>query len=57
MKSGMYLFNPGEVSDRQVAPPKALVEPSSQPPSFSPEQITLFEKGMQRVMMCQTQRT
>ena len=43
-KSGIYPFNPGEVSDRQVAPSKALVEPSSQPPAFSPEQIALFEK-------------
>lgn len=43
-KSGIHPFNPGEVSDRQVAPSKALVEPSCQPLAFSPEQISLLEK-------------
>ena len=43
-KSGIYPFNPGEMSDRQIAPSKALVKPSPQPPTFSPEQIELFEQ-------------
>ena len=43
-KSGIYPFNPGQVSDRQLAPSKALVKPSPQPPTFSPEQIELFEQ-------------
>ena len=42
-KSGIYPFNPGEVSNRQLAPSKALVKPFPQPPTFSPEQIELFE--------------
>ena len=43
-KSGIYPFNPGEVSDQELAPSKALVKPSPQPPTFSPEQIELFEQ-------------
>ena len=41
-KTGIYPFNPGEVSDRQLAPSKALKKPSAQ--YFSPEQVTLFEQ-------------
>ena len=42
-KAGIYPFNPGEVSDRQLAPSKALMKPTPQVPTFSPEQIARFE--------------
>ena len=42
-KAGIYPFNPGEVSDRQLAPSKALTKPTPQVPTFSPEQIAGFE--------------
>ena len=42
-KAGIYPFNPGEVSDRQLAPSKALTKPTPPVPTFSPEQIALFE--------------
>ena len=42
-KAGIYPFNPGEVSDRQLAPSKALTKPTPQVPTFSPEQIARFE--------------
>ena len=38
-KAGIYPFNPGEVSNRQPAPLKALMKPTPQVPTFSPEQI------------------
>ena len=43
-KAGIFPFNPGEVSDRQLAPSKALKKPTSEAHSFSPEQIKLFEQ-------------
>ena len=43
-KAGIYPFNPGEVSDRQLAPSKALKKPICEAPSFSPEQVKLFEQ-------------
>lgn len=44
-KAGIYPFNPGEVSDRQLAPAKALRKPTITPvPTFTQEQISLFEK-------------
>ena len=44
-KAGIYPFNPGEVSDRQLAPSKAHNNQLSQVPlQFSPEQVTQFEK-------------
>lgn len=43
-KAGIYPFNPGAVSDRQLAPSKALsTKPTTQLPTFSPEQNKLFE--------------
>ena len=45
-KTGIYPFNPGEVSDRQLAPSKALKKPSA--PYFSPEQVTLFEQRFEK---------
>ena len=43
--AGIYPFNPGEVSDRQLAPSKAHNNQLSQVPlQFSPEQVTQFEK-------------
>ena len=44
-KTGIYPFNLGEVSDRQLAPSKPLNNSASQVPlTFSPEQVTQFEK-------------
>ncbi|SMN12559.1 hypothetical protein SPBRAN_1768 [uncultured Candidatus Thioglobus sp.] len=44
-KSGISPLNPGEVSDRMLAPAKVLKPNSkSPPPNFSAEQITLYEK-------------
>ena len=43
-KAGIFPFNPGEVSDRQLAPSKALKKSTSEAHSFSPEQIKLFEQ-------------
>lgn len=43
-KAGIYPFNPGEVSDRQIAPSKALKAPTSKPQSFSAKQVKLFEQ-------------
>lgn len=51
-KAGIYPFNPGEVSDRQVVPSKALKKSNSE---FSPEQVTLFEQRFKRDTMCLTQ--
>ena len=42
-KTGIYPFNPGEVSDRQLAPSMALKKPTPQVPTFSPEQTAQFE--------------
>ena len=42
-KTGIYPFNPGEVSDRQLAPSMALRKPMPQVPTFSPEQTAQFE--------------
>ena len=42
-KSGIYPFNPGEVSDRQIAPSRALTKPTPQAPTFSPAQVAQFE--------------
>ena len=44
IKFGIYPLNTGEVSNKQLAPSKALVKPSPQPPTFSPEQIELFKQ-------------
>ena len=44
-KAGIYPFNLGEVSDRQLAPSKAFSNRASQVPlEFSPGQVTQFEK-------------
>jgi hypothetical protein len=44
-KAGIYPFNPGEVSDRQLAPSKALNNPTAQVPlEYSLQQVTQFEK-------------
>ena len=42
-KSGIYPFNPGEVSDRKIAPSRALTKPTPQTPTFSPAQVAQFE--------------
>ena len=42
-KAGIYPFNPGEVSGRQLAPSKAPTKPTLQVPTFSPEQIAQFK--------------
>ena len=43
-KAGIYPFNPGEVSDRQLAPSVALRKPiPPQVPTFTPEQIAAFK--------------
>ena len=41
-KAGIYPFNPGEVSDRQLAPLKALT--TQKPVEFSQEQVKKFER-------------
>ena len=46
-KAGVFPFNPGEVSNRQLAPSKALKKPKLEAHSFSPEQIKLFEQGFE----------
>ena len=43
-KAGIYPFNPGEVSDRQLAPSKALKKQTSPAPTYSREQVQLFEQ-------------
>ena len=43
-KAGIYPFNPGEVSDRQLAPSKALKKHTSPAQTFSDEQVKLFEQ-------------
>jgi hypothetical protein len=43
-KAGIYPFNPGEVSDRELAPSKMGIKPTSQIQTFSSEQIAKFEK-------------
>ena len=44
-KTGIYPFNPGEVSDRQLAPSRALKKPIPPPvATFTPEQIAKFEE-------------
>ena len=43
-KARIFPFNPGEVSDRQLASSKALKKLTSEAHSFSPEQIKLFEQ-------------
>ena len=42
-KSGIYPFNPGEVSDTQLAPSTALRKPTPQVPTFTPKQAEEFE--------------
>ena len=42
-KTGIYPFNPGEISDRQLAPSSALRKQAPQVPTFSQEQVALFE--------------
>ena len=42
-KSGIYPFNPGEVTDWQSAPSRALTKPTPQAPTFSPAQVAQFE--------------
>ena len=54
-KAGIYPFNQGEVSDRQLAPLKMLIKPTPEVPTFSPEQISRFEvQYAERIMMCRT---
>ena len=43
-EAGIYPFNPGEVSDRQLAPSKALKKQTSPAPTYSQEQVQLFEQ-------------
>ena len=43
-KAGIYPFNPGEVSDRQLAPSKAQKKHTSPTQTFSDEQVKLFEQ-------------
>ena len=42
-KTGIYPFNPGEIRDRQLAPSLALRKQTPQVPTFSQEQVSLFE--------------
>ena len=42
-KTGTHPLNPGEVSDRQLAPSKIFQQPKSSDVSFTPEQIALFQ--------------
>jgi len=42
-KSGIYPSNPGEVSDWQIAPSRALTKPTPQAPTFSPAQVAQFD--------------
>ena len=42
-KADIYPFNPGEVSDRQLAPSKALKKQTSAP-TYSREQVQLFQQ-------------
>jgi hypothetical protein len=46
-KCGIYPLNPGEISDRQLAPSRAVVHSKSDPQlctsQFTPEQIALFQ--------------
>ena len=43
-KAGIYPFNPGEVSDRQLAPSTVFKKKCApQVPTFTPEQIAKFE--------------
>lgn len=42
-KNGIYPFNPGEIRDRQLAPSTALRKQTPQVPTFSQEQVALFE--------------
>lgn len=43
-KAGIYPFNPGEVSDRQLAPSTFFNKKAApQVPTFTPEQMAKFE--------------
>ena len=42
-KTGIYPFNPGEIRDRQLAPSLPLRKQTPQVPTFSQEQVSLFE--------------
>ena len=43
-KAGIYPFNPGAVSDRQLAPSKALKNTSSKAQPLTQDQLRLFEQ-------------
>lgn len=47
-KTGVYPFNPGAVSDRQLAPSKVFQKSDV---SFTPEQIALFKNALKRAMI------